>query len=130
MIFAGELYDIAPAFEPLLCATHHAHDLAGFLAVEVRVVKGSLFTPPPSVLRWKAASFSASEMHSLQVLPYPPPFTLRKLVSGSSRPQTLHVFVSMLFLFLISKLGYLSLALPLLGEFSEYIEARHGDAEG
>lgn len=47
VIFAGELYDIAPAFEPLLCATHHAHDLAGFLAVEVRVVKGSLFTPPP-----------------------------------------------------------------------------------
>ncbi len=93
MIFAGELYDKSPAFEPLLCAAHHAQDFSWLLAVEVLVVKGSGFTPP--ILRWKWASFSASEKHSLQVLPYPPPFTLRKLVHGSSRPQTLQIFVSM-----------------------------------
>lgn len=47
VIFAGELYDKSSAFEPLLSTAHHAHDLAGFLAVEVRVGKGSGFTPPP-----------------------------------------------------------------------------------
>lgn len=46
VIFAGELYDIAPAFEPLLCATHQLQDLARLFAVEVGVRKGCLFTPP------------------------------------------------------------------------------------
>lgn len=45
--FAGELYDKSPAFEPLLGATHHAHDLAGVFPVEVGVGKGNGFTPPP-----------------------------------------------------------------------------------
>lgn len=59
MIFAGELYDKSSAFEPLLSTAHHAHDLAGFLAVEVRVGKGCLFTPPLGRVR------SASERVSL-----------------------------------------------------------------
>ena len=46
MIFAGELYDESPAFEPLLRAAHHAQDFSWLLAVEVGVGKGSLFTPP------------------------------------------------------------------------------------
>lgn len=68
-------------------------------------------------------------MQALHVAALTFPLVRRNSVHGNSRPQTLQIFVSILFLFLISKFGYLSLALPLLGEFSEHIEARHGDAE-
>lgn len=46
MVFAGERYLAAPAIKPLLRAAHLAPNVAYVPAVEVRVGKGSGFTPP------------------------------------------------------------------------------------
>lgn len=93
MIFAGELYDESPAFEPLLRAAHHAQDFSWLLAVEVGVGKGSLFTPPTWMRLNSRFALAAAVRQERQVFVNPPLLVRMNMSSGSSRPQTLQIFV-------------------------------------
>lgn len=94
MVFAGELDDESTAFEPLLGATHHAHDLAGVFSVEVRVGKGSGLTPPIWVRFRVLVSRIALVRHSRHVSMWVPDLVRINANMGNSCPQTLHTLVS------------------------------------
>ena len=84
----------AATFKPFLGSPHKAYDFANAHIGEVRVGKGSGFTPPPTWARSQRVCARFSAMQALQVAALTSPLVRRKSVHGSSRPQTLQILVS------------------------------------